>query len=265
MMAMYQLCRAKAAKHPFYIESIDINIYTIEELCFYLWKNVSLLDESILNEKLCDWLEGELGMQRLAFHLREKLKDAESIAELVLPVFREVRYLNAAEMYAVKEQIGKLEVQTEDIRRKIRADLLVNYGMYSGAVSLYRQILQNRNQGKTGLQFYAGVLSNMAGAYGRMFLFREAADCLWQSYEMVRSNAVYRSYLAILPLYLSEEDYKKRLEELKSAKRTARQDRRREAGSTGKGRKNAEDRKRRSGNTGKVLSGRKRKYHKSRR
>ena len=102
MMAMYQLCRAKAAKHPFYIESIDINIYTIEELCFYLWKNVSLLDESILNEKLCDWLEGELGMQRLAFHLREKLKDAESIAELVLPVFREVRYLNAAEMYAVR-------------------------------------------------------------------------------------------------------------------------------------------------------------------
>ena len=218
MMAMYQLCRAKAAKHPFYIERIDINIYTIEELCFYLWKNVSLLDESILNEKLCDWLEGELGMQRLAFHLREKLKDAESIAELVLPVFREVRYLNAAEMYAVKEQIGKLEVQTEDIRRKIRADLLVNYGMYSGAVSLYRQILQNRNQGKTGLQFYAGVLSNMAGAYGRMFLFREAADCLWQSYEMVRSNAVYRSYLAILPLYLSEEDYKKRLEELKVPK-----------------------------------------------
>ena len=125
MMAMYQLCRAKAAKHPFYIESIDINIYTIEELCFYLWKNVSLLDESILNEKLCDWLEGELGMQRLAFHLREKLKDAESIAELVLPVFREVRYLNAAEMYAVKEQIGKLEVQTEDISRKI-AELLGN-------------------------------------------------------------------------------------------------------------------------------------------
>lgn len=57
-MAMYQLCRAKAAKHPFYIESIDINIYTIEELCFYLWKNVSLLDESILNENcVTGWKE----------------------------------------------------------------------------------------------------------------------------------------------------------------------------------------------------------------
>ena len=30
MMAMYQLCRAKAAKHPFYIESIDINTLDIK-------------------------------------------------------------------------------------------------------------------------------------------------------------------------------------------------------------------------------------------
>lgn len=153
MMAMYQLCRAKAAKHPFYIESIDINIYTIEELCFYLWKNVSLLDESILNEKLCDWLEGELGMQRLAFHLREKLKDAESIAELVLPVFREVRYLNAAEMYAVKEQIGKLEVQTEDIRRKIRADLLSITACIPGRSAFTVRSCKTAIRGKQGFSF----------------------------------------------------------------------------------------------------------------
>ena len=36
-MAMYQLCRAKAAKHPFYIESIDINIYTMKN-CVTGWK-----------------------------------------------------------------------------------------------------------------------------------------------------------------------------------------------------------------------------------
>ena len=61
-------------------------------------------------------------------------------------------------------------------------------------------------------------MNNMAGAYGRMFLFEEAANCLWQSYELVRSNAVYRSYLALLPLYLNEEDCKKRLEELRVPK-----------------------------------------------
>lgn len=87
--------------------------------------------------------------------------------------------------------------------------------MYSGAVNIYRQIMQERSQGKLGLQFYANVLNNMAGAYARMFLFQEAADCLWQSYELVRSNAVYRRYLAILPYFLSDEAYRKRLEELR--------------------------------------------------
>lgn len=217
-MAAYQLCRAKAAEHPFYIESIDANIYTIEELCFYFQENISLLDESILNTKLCDWLAEELGMSKLAFQIKEKLPEAESIAELVLPVFREIAYLNAAEYRSIQEQITRLEVQPKDIRRKIKADSLVEYGMFSGAITIYRQILGQKSQGKLGLQFYATVLNNMAGAYGRMFLFEEAANCLWQSYELVRSNAVYRSYLALLPLYLNEEDCKKRLEELRVPK-----------------------------------------------
>ena len=217
-MAAYQLCRAKAAEHPFYIESIDANIYTIEELCFYLYEDLSLLDESILNTKLCDWLAKELGMTKLAFQIKEKLPDAESIAELILPIFREIAYLNAAEYRSVQEQITKREGQPEDIRRKIRADALVGYGMFSGAVTIYRQILRQKSQGKLGLQFYANVLNNMAGAYGRMFLFEEAAQCLWQSYELVRSNAVYRSYLALLPFYLNKEDCQKRLEELRVPK-----------------------------------------------
>ena len=64
------------------------------------------------------------------------------------------------------------------------------------------------------VQFYAAVLSNMACAYANLFLFEEAADCLWKSYETVRSNETYRRYLAVLPLFLSREEYEKRLKEL---------------------------------------------------
>ena len=126
-------------------------------------------------------------MQRLAFHLREKLKDAESIAELVPPVFREVRYLNAAEMYAVKEQIGKLE----EYRRRISAGRSVRICWSITACIPGGQPLPSDPAKPQSGENRASVLcraywSNMAGAYGRMFLFREAADCLWQSYEMVR-------------------------------------------------------------------------------
>ena len=55
-MSGYHLCQVKKARHPYFIESISTNIFTIEELCFYLEKNIYLLDQTIINEKLLDWI-----------------------------------------------------------------------------------------------------------------------------------------------------------------------------------------------------------------
>ncbi|MFQ9153441.1 MAG: hypothetical protein ACLR6B_20590 [Blautia sp.] len=41
-MSGYHLCQVKKARHPYFIESISTNIFTIEELCFYLEKNIYL-------------------------------------------------------------------------------------------------------------------------------------------------------------------------------------------------------------------------------
>ena len=48
-----------------YIENISTNIYSIEELCYYLYHNIYLLDETIINEHLCDWIKNELGLLKL--------------------------------------------------------------------------------------------------------------------------------------------------------------------------------------------------------
>lgn len=217
-MGEYQLCRGKKAGHPFYIERIDSSIYTIEELCFYFEHNLCLVDESILNERLCRWLEEELGLGRLGRRLMERMGAGETTGNLVLLVFKDTGYLQPAECRSIQEQFARMELQPQDIRKKTQADFLANHGMYSGAIGMYRQILKEKSDGRMGIQFYAGILNNMAAVYARMFLFREAAECLWNSYEMVRSNAVYHRYLAILPYFLSEEAYKQRLAEWKVPK-----------------------------------------------
>ena len=51
-MSGYILCQVKRAKLPYYIENISTNIYSIEELCFYFYHNIYLLDSTILNEEL---------------------------------------------------------------------------------------------------------------------------------------------------------------------------------------------------------------------
>ncbi|MEI3246665.1 MAG: hypothetical protein V8S26_11405 [Lachnospiraceae bacterium] len=56
----YILCKTKTAKKPFFIENISTNIYSMEELCYYLYNNLYLIDDTLLNEKLCVWLKDEL-------------------------------------------------------------------------------------------------------------------------------------------------------------------------------------------------------------
>ena len=217
-MSGYHLCQVKKARQPYFIESISTNIFTIEELCFYLQKNIYLLDQTIINERLLDWIRDELGLVRLYRKLYEQLEKGEGIGNFILPIFKEIGYLSHDEFRELQEKIREIEIQPDDLRRKLKADYLVNYRMYNNAIQEYSKLLKERNPGQMGVQFYAAVLSNMASAYAKLFLFEEAADCLWKSYETVRSNETYRRYLAVLSIYLPREEYEKRLKELKVPK-----------------------------------------------
>jgi hypothetical protein len=52
-MSGYILCQTKKAQRPYFIENISMNIYSIEELCYYLYHNLYLADHTVFNEELC--------------------------------------------------------------------------------------------------------------------------------------------------------------------------------------------------------------------
>lgn len=215
-MGGYYLCEAKRARHPYYIESVGIHIWSVEELCYYMKENVYLLDETILNEELCDWLEDETRLARLASVLRQALERGAAASEFVLPIFQECGYLSEPQYQYFQEELAQVQIEPRDIRKKMKADYLVNYGMYVRAIEEYEGILRKQAPGRMGIQFYAAVWENMAAAYARLFRFEEAADCLWHSYSILKSRKVYERYLRVLPLYMSEESYRSRLAEIKA-------------------------------------------------
>lgn len=211
----YDLCLLEQAKKPYYIENIRTGIHSLEELCFYLYNNICLIDETIINEKLCDWIRDELHLTKLYRQLYEQLEKKEQAAAFVLPIFREAGYLSHQEMREFQERLAKLEVQSLDMKQKLRADYLVKEKMYARAIWEYRQILKRRNPGKLGVQFYAGIWNNLGAAYAGLFQFEEAADCFRESYDLFKTKESLRKYVSALPLYLDEEQYQKKLEELR--------------------------------------------------
>ena len=210
----FDLCQIKQAKKPYYIESISTNIYSIEELCFYLYENVYLIDQTIVNEALCDWIRDELGLKKLYRQLYEQLEKQQGVVYFIVPIFREAGYLSVKKLREVQEKLGKLEVQPEDSRQKLKGDYLVKSGMYSSAMHEYYQILDRKGPGKLGSQFYAEIWNNLGCAYAHMFRFKEAADCYLTAWRQTRTKELLRKYVSALPLYLPEEEYKKKLQEL---------------------------------------------------
>ena len=104
-MSGYILCQTQKAKIPYYIENISTNVYSLEELCYYFYHNLYLVDESILNEQLCRWLQEELNLPKLAAKLRSLFTRNFSLEEFLYPVFKEINYLTYEEMKSLNLQI----------------------------------------------------------------------------------------------------------------------------------------------------------------
>ncbi len=221
-MEGYYLCRIERAKRPYYIESVGMNIYSIEELCYYFSENVYLIDETIINQKLCNWLGEELGLKRLQKILLRALEKGEESTSFVMAIMQECAYLDEPQMKLFKEQLHNIQIEPQDMRRKMKADYLTGYGMYVSAIEEYNRILDRKSPGRLGIHFYASVLESQAGAYARMFRFEEAAQCLWESYQTLRSKKVYEKYLRLLPLFLTERSYQERLAQIRADRDEAR-------------------------------------------
>lgn len=212
----YDLCLLEQAKKPYYIENIRTAIYSMEELCYYLYNNIYLIDETIMNEGLCDWIREEFGLTRLYRQLYEQLEKKDGAAFFVFPIFKEVGYLTPQESREFQEKLSRLEVQPADIRQKLRGDYLVKEKMFSRAITVYRGILSRKNPGKLGMQFYAAVWNNLGAAYAGLFQYERAAECFHESWKLSGTKEAFRKYISALPLYLTEQEYENKLKEIEA-------------------------------------------------
>lgn len=146
-MSGYILCQVKRAKLPYYIENISTNIYSIEELCFYFYHNIYLLDSTILNEELCFWIRDQLGLKKLADNLYKHLDDDDmKVGDFILPVFKEINYLSLEEFRKLNQQIQQLAKKPEVLRQKRKGDYLMEHGKYVNAIKVYQKALRQETE-----------------------------------------------------------------------------------------------------------------------
>ena len=212
-MSGYILCQVKKAEKPFYIENISTNIYSIEELCYYLYNNLYLVDSTLISSKLCTWLEEELDLPKLAAKLKPYIGREAGLEEVLYPVFKEINYLTYEELKTLNARIETRNQEPEEIREKRKGDALMENRMYVNAIRVYQKLLE-KEDGEIRGEMRERIFHNQGCAYSYLFQMDKALDCFWKAWRENRSEEAQKVYLLAYRSVHSEEEYKKRQEEL---------------------------------------------------
>ena len=80
-----------------------MNVYSIEELCYYFVKDAYILDNDIMDLGLCDFIADELELTEIAEALRSLILRGASLGQFVTSLLEMTGYLEEEELLSIKQ------------------------------------------------------------------------------------------------------------------------------------------------------------------
>ena len=177
------LCRAPLTASPYYIEEKSLNIYSLEELSYYLAHNIYLLRPDFINPDLIQWIGEDLGEKKLAEELQGLLGRKAPLHIFVSRILEETGYLTPPEIQRTVREIETFESKGEVESRKIRADHLLEDGHVMDAIREYQALLEDQERLKPSLELLGDLWHNLGVGQARLFSFSEAEESFKRAYE----------------------------------------------------------------------------------
>lgn len=209
------ICVGDYAKIPYYVIGPELPVYSMEELCFVMKENAFLLDSSLMNDALLEWIDRECGLRELAKQLYPLVHKQGALSSFVVMIMEYVGFYSTQCVSEVEQTLRQGAGLTGIEKRKSQIDYMVQRKKYVSALRGYDGLLtkwQENNadtQGEVlpGAEVKAAILYNKGVVYTRMMLYRQAADMFWEAWQTEQREAYIVAYLTAKRMELSEEEY----------------------------------------------------------
>ncbi|MBE5934973.1 MAG: hypothetical protein E7262_04195 [Lachnospiraceae bacterium] len=206
-MSSLILCKSVKASKPYLFTLTDTNIYTIEELCYYIYNNIYIITEKIFDESLILWLKDEFNMHELSEKLSNMTLHGSSLKDIVVTIFCSADYYNEKNIKDIIEVIDMLEGMPLLLRRKIKADNYLTYKNYSLASKEYEEILDSPDINKLDSVHYGNIVHNLGIVRMNISSFYAAAECFKEAYVRNNNKESLSHYLCALKLEHRDDEY----------------------------------------------------------
>ncbi len=186
-MGQIMICNPNIAKKPYRIKMSATDVYSLEELCYYLYENLYILDDEILDTNLCSWLDLELKERQLSRILQKELRNNVDLVEFVVLILRGSGYCDEEEIKKATNILQSVKQMSSFEKMKLKCDLLAESRKYSCALYEYKKLLPKGTSEDEQI-IIGKIYHNMGCCYANMFLFKEAFDCFSKAEKITKST-----------------------------------------------------------------------------
>lgn len=198
----------KETKNPYMIPGLHKRVYSLEELVYQYVRNISCLEEKIVDVNLCDWLEWEMDQQDMAERLRRLILQGCKTEEFLEKIFTEIPFCTKQELEQMKGILTTWINQSPMERKKARIDHMMDKGDNRGAMVACLDLLKE-SEDDENMQVI--LYHNLGVIAAQSFYFDMAADYFKRAFEIGQREEAKKLYMLSLRLSLPKAEYVARI------------------------------------------------------
>ena len=191
------VCSPKQAETPYTFLNTKVEIYTYEELCFYIYNNTVLISRSSLSDKLFEWIREEIGMPALADRLIGLANKTTFVQDLLVEILSAGDYYSMEEVKTYASAWQKYRKLSAVQREKLKADGYLGYRRFIRAAIIYDGIIE-QSASIQDREFLGNVYHNRGVAAANNLDMEDAKKFFLKAYELNENPESLKGYFFVI-------------------------------------------------------------------
>ncbi len=210
-MSSLILCVGKSGDKGFVFPGSSIELYSIEEICYYIWNYIDTMNRSDFDESLVEWLRKQPELEKTAVKIERLIHNQNSLKDIVVTLLCVCDYYKEQEIRELIAVIDQLESMSYYEKCRQKCNRFLENAKYKEAERFVMEVLKSETAKELSEEEYGNLLHNLAVIHIHTASYTEAAKEFRDAYERNHNEETLKQYLTALQLSEQKVLYEKEL------------------------------------------------------
>ena len=179
------ICTGRLGDHPYRFPETGIEVYSYEEICYYLSQHMICYLQTLPDEELLLFMKEELGLEKLAKVLSRLNNPERDQMKYFAALFREGSYFHEEEIREILDQYRSLKNALVHRKYRMLGDLMMESRRSTAAMEYYEKALDCK---EIDDKEAGEICHNMGVAKMRLFRFQDAGLYFLKAYQKLEDE-----------------------------------------------------------------------------